>query len=280
MLKRFSRYFCLFLLLLSDTFSNHAIAAPPLKKDSLVLTLASRHADSKNFYLDVLSRACEAQGINIKINYLGELNLQRQLKYFEQGKLSLIWRMSSPLRDTKYHRVNTPLTDGKIAQRLLFINPQRQPAFDGIDSIDDFKRRQLTGAFGENWFDADVWRYNQLSYIEFSGDWSKIYHMLLSDNRGFQYFSRSITEITKESEHYPALVIEPNLLLEFDNDMFFYTHKNDDALHQTLSNALIAAQKSGLLEDIIIEHFGDLDTLYNTHMRTRIKLNTPLLFEQ
>ena len=115
-------------------------------------------------------------------------------------------------RDQKYRRIDVPLTQGKIAQRLLLVNINNQSKFNSVKHLQDFIDSKSTGVFGENWYDVDVWRHNKLPFIELSGNMSKIYQMLHHGNRGFDYFSRSIVEIENELKAHPYLAIERNLI--------------------------------------------------------------------
>ena len=239
------------------------------------LTLASRNPIASDYYIDLINQSLNALNHPITINRLGQLNYQRQIKYFEQGKLSLIWRMGSKARDDQYLRVNVPLTEGRIAQRLLLINPFSLADFNKVKTAQDFNTHSLIGAFGENWFDAQVWQKNNLPYVSFAGDLTKIYTMLANGNRGFNYFSRGVSEIEKEQKQYPHLIIEPNLLLSFNNDMYIYVHKNNTQLHNLLTRALSNARQNGLINQLMLEHFGDLNAKFNLNQRTHIKLELP-----
>lgn len=92
----------------------------------LEITMSSRNQSGNEYYQTLLSRAFENAGVPYQIKHLGQINTQRQIKFFEQGKQSLIFRMRSPLRDQRYLRVDVPLTNGLIAKRLLLINENDQ----------------------------------------------------------------------------------------------------------------------------------------------------------
>lgn len=239
------------------------------------LKISTRNESNIRYFEQLLERSIHSIDQQVDITYIGALNYQRQISYFEANKVNVIWRMRSKERDQKYRRIDVPLTQRKIAQRLLLVNVNNQSKFNNVKNLQDFIDSKSTGVFGENWYDVDVWRHNKLPYIELSGDMSKIYQMLHHGNRGFDYFSRSIIEIENELQAHPYLAIERNLIFSFDTDMYFYIQKDNDALYQLLTNALKSAEKQGIIEDLLFEFYGDLENKYGLAQRTHIPLSIP-----
>ncbi|OUL56579.1 hypothetical protein B1199_18145 [Pseudoalteromonas ulvae] len=227
------------------------------------------------YYLELIQQSLIKAGTPLKINYQGKLNQQRQDKYFSENKLSLIIRLQSSLLDSNYLRVNVGLTRELIGKRVLLISPEHQRIFDNIHTKQDLINAGLTGGFGEGWFDATVWQYNQLPYIEFSGDKSKIFNMLASGRRHFEYFSRGVNEILHEHARYPDLAIEQHLLFEYHNDFFIYVNKDNPQLHSLLESALIQADTSGLMDELMMKHWGNLEARLNLLQRRHIDLKMP-----
>ena len=241
----------------------------------LEITMSSRNQSGNEYYQTLLSRAFENAGVPYQIKHLGQINTQRQIKFFEQGKQSLIFRMRSPVRDQRYLRVDVPLTNGLIAKRLLLINENDQKKISHINNLSDLKDTNLIAVFGEKWVDIDIWRYNKLAYIELTGDINKVYAMLKHGNRGFDYFSRGILEIVRDHQLHPYLSIEQKLLFDFNNDIYIYVRKNQKQLHQQLTLILKKAQDDGLIDEVIYEMYGDLSSQFNTEHRKTIKLQSP-----
>ncbi|WP_372771300.1 hypothetical protein [Pseudoalteromonas sp.] len=239
------------------------------------LKISTRNESNIRYFEQLLERSIHSIDHQVNITYIGTLNYQRQISYFEANKVNVIWRMRTKERDQKYRRIDIPLTNGKIAQRLLLVNINNQNKFNNVKNLQDFIDSNSTGVFGENWYDVDVWRHNKLPYIELSGDMNKIYQMLHHGNRGFDYFSRSIIEIENELNVHPYLAIERNLIFSFDTDMYFYIQKDNDALYQLLTNALKSAAKQGIIEDLLYEFYGDLKNKYRLAHRTHITLSVP-----
>ena len=258
------------------SFSNLVMGQVPDKQRQLTeLKLASTTPESFGYYLELIQQALIEAGTPIKINYQGKLNQQRQDKYLSENKLSIVIRLQSSLLDAQYLRVNVGLTRGLIGKRVLLISPFHQSIFDDIYTKEELISAGLTGGFGKGWFDATVWQFNQLPYVEFDGDKSKIFTMLASGRRHFEYFSRGVNEIIQEQKAYPELAIEQNLLFEYHNDFFIYVNKNNPQLHALLESALFQADTSGLMEELMIKHWGNLEERLNLLQRRNIELAMP-----
>lgn len=179
----------------------------------ITFNISSRNHENRNYYIELIKRSLEGEGYLVTFNDLGISNTRRQKTDLNENKLSLMWRLKTPLRDKSFTRVNIGLSNGLIAQRILFIKNKNQHAFENITNIEDFRKRNLVGEFGDSWFDIDIWHHNNLPYFEFLGDRQKIYTMLASGKRYIDYFSRGINEILAEAKRHPNLKIEQNLLL-------------------------------------------------------------------
>lgn len=247
----------------------------PVFSNSVELRISTRNEASISYFKELLERSLNAINKQAEIRYIGTLNYQRQISYFENNKINVIWRMKTAQRDKKYRRIDVPLTQGKIAQRLLLVNSKNQDSFDTVKSLQDFINTNRIGVFGENWYDVDVWRHNKLPYMELSGDISKIYQMLHRGNRGFDYFSRSIVEIENELRLHPYLAIERNLIFSFNTDMYFYIQKDNDALYELLTIALKNAVNTGIIDELMFEFYGDLQNKFDIDQRTHIQLSVP-----
>lgn len=267
-------FFCFIIFCFSFNSSAQLSKGINLNK-SITLNLSSRSYDSGGYFFELIKLALEKDGYQVTINNLGISNTQRQKKNLNNGSESLIWRLKTPLRDKNFTRVNIGLTKGLIAQRILLIRKNNQHIFSNIKNTQDFNNKNLVAAFGESWFDIEIWRHNNLPYIEFLGDRQKIYTMLASGKRNIDYFSRGINEITAEAKQYPNLNIEQSLLFCYQNDTYIYVKKDNIQLAKVLEKALTKAVKSGLLDKLIEKYWGDLKQELQLDTRTKIALDMP-----
>jgi len=242
---------------------------------SITLNLSSRSYENREYYFELIKLALEKDGYQVTINDLGISNTLRQKKNLNDGKVSLILRLKTPLRDKNFTKVNIGLTKGLIAQRVLLIRKHDQYIFNNIKNKQDLNDNNLVAAFGESWFDIAVWQHNNLPYIELLGDRQKIYTMLASGKRNIDYFSRGINEIMSESQRHPSLNIEQNLLICYKNDIYIYVKKDNHQLAEILEKAMIKADNSGLLDQLITKYWGNLKQELQLDTRTKITLDMP-----
>ena len=244
-------------------------------KDPPRLTISIGSDGNEKYFIELLQLAFSQAGETAIIETLSGLTHKRETLYLQAGKLTLVWRLASQQRDKLFKRVNIGLTGGKIGQRVFFIVPGEQHRFAGVKTAQDMIDRKLVGGFGENWFDIVIWRFNRLPSVELPGSTDKIFSMLEKGNRGFDYFSRGITEILAESQHHPELAIESSLLFKYNLDFYFYLSRRAAQFAYTLEYQLKVLQQQGVMEQLMHKHFGDLEQRLNLKERQVIQLALP-----
>ncbi|WDE06774.1 hypothetical protein SG34_007690 [Thalassomonas viridans] len=242
---------------------------------TITLTISNDTETNVSFYSDLLQQALLLAGYQVKVNFIGNLSYLRQIQYLQQGKIDLIWRLRTRERDEKLTRVDVGLTHGMIGQRIFLIPKGDQGRFARINNLAEFKNRKLTGGFGERWFDIEIWKYNQLPYVEIPGENRKIYPMLASKRRNIDYLSRGINEIVSEAQRFPDLEIETNLLFCYRLDMYFYLGPSATRYHRILTESLQQAEKHGLIKALIHKHWGNVEQILQLNKRQKIELQLP-----
>ncbi len=249
--------------------------AAELSLKPLALSLSFRDDDNDAYFAELLTQALKNGGYQANIKQIEGLTHHRQTKYLHEDKLSLVWRLRSAQRDRQLHLIGVSLTEGMIGQRVLLIPKGDQHKFDHITSLSQLIEARLVGGFGEGWFDSEVWQKNQLPYIEINGNTDKIYNMLASKRRGFDYFSRGVNEVITEARAYPQLSIEQRLLLIYPMDIYFYLPKSAVKLQKVLTAVLHKAKAEGLINRLIKKHWGDLEQQLQLSQRKKVYLNLP-----
>ena len=242
---------------------------------ALELNISTRVSGHENYYMDLLSTALAAAGHEVHVNSVGRATYYRQLRMLKNGQISLIWRLATAERDANLLRANVGLTNGLIGQRVLLIPKGDQYRFNKVESLEDFKIRRLVGGFGENWYDIDVWRANDLEALEIQGDVSKIFRMLGNRKRGIDYFSRGVNEVLGELKQYDDLAVEQSLLLVYQREMYFYFHPDNILLKNLVASALQQAKDSGVMAQVVRRHWGDFDTRLALKQRRVLQLQLP-----
>lgn len=229
------------------------------------------------YYFDLLRRSLEETGY--KLELIRHSNVpQRRIQYILDNDWQPYFHifLHTGERDERWKSIPFGLTESLIAHRVLFIPKGQQPVYDEVRTLEDFRNLNLVGAFGAHWYDIDVWKANDLAYMAKEGDWRVIYSMLEAGDRGIDYFSRGVTEILGEWELAPELEIEKRLLFLYDRDFRLYmTDKAYELFGAILEEALIYAGESGLIQELIREHWEEDFRRLGIDDRIVIRLQSP-----
>lgn len=227
------------------------------------------------FFYELLETAIEDAGHTL-ILVPEEMNQLRAKFSLGSGKISIFWLIESVERNEKYTKIEVPLTNGLIGNRVLLIKKGDQHLYNDVKNIEDFRSLNLVGGMGRKWFDAEVWKENNLRYKEKSGDWKSIFKMI-AGGRDFNYFSRGVNEIIVESEQHQYLDIEKRLIFVYDSDYHFYLSNlgvNAGLEHKhVIDGALKKARDDGLIDRLVTKYWGgNLKALdYDNRIRIYLK---------
>jgi hypothetical protein len=227
------------------------------------------------FFHQLLKESLEANGHQVTLKSIEGVPQSQVYSKLETGAVTIFWGLKTHDRDQKFARVSNRLTNGLYGQRVAFVRKGQEALFQNVKSLDDLRKSGLVAGFGQIWFDVDVWRGNELPVHTEAGDWQVLFRLLASGKRGLDYFPRSVVEINEEAATHPGLSIEPNLLMVYDHDVFFYVSKSAEQLVPLVQAALAKADSSGLKARLIETHFGQNNRQLNLDKRTRISLKTP-----
>lgn len=230
--------------------------------------------ESHQYFHELLAKSLEAKGEEFAIT-TKEMPQKRAVRMLEQGGITLFWLIQSDQRDQDYLPVKVGLTNSLIGHRILFIPKGTQAQYDGVNSLEDFRKLGKVGGFGKNWFDVRVWVHNNLPVYEKDGDWNALYKMVASQKRGVDYFSRGFNEILAESEQHPDLEIENRLMLVYNRDFLFYLSKKHGQLSEVLQKALESAKQEGLMDQLIRKYWAQDFEKLKFDQRVKIPLETP-----
>ena len=251
----------------------------PAGADEMTLRIADQEDRTYEFYHILLETAFEEAGHKLTLIKRSGLPQKRIFALFDHGEIDIHWMLESKQRNEKYHAIPVGITGGLAGHRILLISPEQQPLFSSVRTLEEFRALNLPGGFGENWFDIDVWKLNDLRHTVQPGDWRVIFTILQSPKRreisDIQYFSRGVTEVALEIAQYPALTAEENLLFIYDRDFKFYLNKNDIARRELLTSVLKQAETSGLIKRLVERYHGQSLANLNLENRIRFQLKTP-----
>jgi hypothetical protein len=134
--------------------------------------------------------------------------------------------------------------------RLLLIRADDQARFSQVKSIEDL--RQLRGGIGSHWPDRRVMEENGLPLVV-SVSYFTLFKMLASNR--FDYYSRGIHQVLPEISTYAdkGVVLERELLLQYDNPVYFYLNKSNTQLAERLAAGLKIAMEDGSFDALFAQ---------------------------
>ncbi len=252
-------------------------AVPAVYGETVNLKIGAVRAGGQQYFVELLKQAVTAQGHDLNMEVFNKLPQKRILYMLKHGALSTAWFLRKKEKDDKFAFVNVGITNGLIGHRILFIGKGRQQEYDTVKTLEDFRNLGKVGAFGRSWYDVDVWKHNNLTYIERDGAWrNKIYRQIGAGNRGVDYFSRGFFEIAGEyKEHGKHVDIEQRLVLIYDRDFVYYLSKPAEKYKALLEKALINARETGLMDKLMKQNLSESFDTIDLSKRIKIHLKNP-----
>jgi len=156
--------------------------------------------------------------------------------------IDVIWAPASPELESELLPVKVSLLKDLNNYRLLLIRPDSQAEFSKVKTLNDL--RKFKGGMSSQWFDADIMEANGLPLVKAVG-YGKLFKMLAA--KRFDYFSRGLYQIQTEVNFYPDLhlAIEKDLMLHYQNEVYFFVNKENEVLAKRLKTGLEIALKDG-----------------------------------
>lgn len=219
----------------------------------------------KNDYMHALLRASlKKENFDVKFTYSTiPMNRKRAIEELShEGSINLAWFSMSKSAHSNLVHTTLPLYKGLHGKRLLMINQSQQHRFANINSLDELK--PLVALQKHTWSDYDVLIRNGLT-VNGEHDYDVMLKLLATGLA--DYFPRSVSAIATEiaKQPYKQLMIEPTIMLQYENFYHFYAHKKDQLLVTRLQRGLLKLQQS-----------GEFDELYQRYIsRSYSALNLP-----
>lgn len=198
---------------------------------------------------------------------------KRLLREMERGSLDATWMPYA--RDLEYDvvPVKVRLLKNLSDYRVFLVRSGETGRFAGVKSLEDL--RKFKGGIGSHWADRRVMEENGLPLV-LSMSYFNLFKMLKSGR--FDYFSRGVYQARAEAQAHAnqGIVVEPRLLLRYENPVYFYVHKNNQLLAQRLEAGLKIAMEDGSF-DTLFSQVGNLrwgEKLLEQNNRRIIQLHT------
>ncbi|MEP1216873.1 MAG: hypothetical protein ABJM11_05320 [Marinobacter sp.] len=222
------------------------------------LTLRLGGINEFNYLSDLLTQVLEAEGYEVEIIKVSNVPMTRMERMLEDGQITAMMLGQTPHRSEHFLPVEVAMTDNLMNQRILFIPRDEQHRYNDVETLEDFRALGLMAGMGISWRDYGIWLANNLPVYGVPGDWRRLYDMLAFGNRGIDYLPRGAQEMAKEWQEHPKLDVEQNLVLVYDTDHVLYISPEEADLHRLLSKLLPEASRSGLIGNLVEEHYPEV----------------------
>jgi len=166
----------------------------------------------------------------------------RLLREIELGRVDITWMPYNRNAPAQLMPVKIRLLKNLSDHRVFLIRADDQARFSQVQSIEDLRR--LRGGIGSHWPDRTVMEENGLPLV-LSLSYFNLFKMLASNR--FDYYSRGIHQVLPEVSAYAdkGLALERELILRYENPVYFYVNKSNTLLAERLSAGLKIAMDDG-----------------------------------
>lgn len=237
-------FVCSLFLGCSSAAAEQVYAAPAQIVISQMASHDINHEDYYFTHLLMLALAkTESQYGKVSLVELSNRKTDKRLQSELLAKnIDLLWSPTSPELEAELLPVKISLLKELNNYRLLLIRPEIQSEFSRVKTLNDL--RQFKGGMSAQWVDAHIMQANGLPLVKAVG-YGKLFKMLAA--KRFDYFSRGLYQIQTEVNFYPNLhlAIEKDLMLHYQNEVYFFVNKDNKALAERLRLGLEMAQKDG-----------------------------------
>ena len=196
----------------------------------------------------------------------------RLLRDIELGRVDVTWMPYNINAPAKLMPIKVRLLKNLSDHRVFLIRADDQPRFSNVKTIEDL--RKLRGGIGSHWPDRIVMEENGLPLV-LSLSYFNLFKMLASNR--FDYYSRGVHQVFPEVSAYAdkGLALEQELLLRYDNPVYFYVNKSNTLLAERLSLGMKKAMEDGSFDALFnqFEHFAWAEALLEQGNRRVIPLS-------
>jgi hypothetical protein len=171
----------------------------------------------------------------------------RLLREIELGRVDITWMPYNINAPAQLMPIKIRLLKNLSDHRVFLIRADDQARFSQVKTIEDLRR--LRGGIGSHWPDRIVMEENGLPLV-LSLSYFNLFKMLASNR--FDYYSRGVHQVLPEVSAYAdkGLALERELLLRYENPVYFYVNKSNTLLAERLSLGLKIAVEDGSFDEL------------------------------
>ncbi|MBR7801542.1 transporter substrate-binding domain-containing protein [Undibacterium fentianense] len=192
-----------------------------------------------------------------------------------QGKLDVIWTMTSDEREQQIRAIKVPIDKGFFGWRIPFVHQDNPNLLEKVRTKEDLAK--FRAGQGNLWPDTDILRSNGLPVI--TGSDESLGNMLRA--KRFDYFPRPVIAIWNEKKNadYRQLAIDTNVILHYPTAFYFFVAPEKTQLAEDLTRGLKRAVDDGSFEKVFNRYFAQFIRDANIKNRIIFELKNPLIKE-
>lgn len=279
--KRYLQYRCLMCILFTSFLMGAPVNSLADEVKPLMTVVISREKkitpDHDDYYFSMLLELALTKTVSSHGPYRIKLVpvmpiTNRLLREIELGRVDITWMPYNIHAPAQLMPVKIRLLKNLSDHRVFLIRADDQVRFSRVNTIEDLRR--LRGGIGSHWPDRIVMEENGLPLV-LSISYFNLFKMLTS--KRFDYYSRGVHQVLPEVNAYAdkGLVLERELLLRYENPVYFYVNKSNIQLAERLSVGLKIAMEDGSFDALFhqFESFTWADAMLKQANRRVIPLS-------
>lgn len=238
----------------------------------VVLPKSSNPNISVNHYMiQLIEEALALEDYTANVSYSAEPMNQKRAIYSLQHQqiVNLYWLASNEELELTLRSIKIPLYKGLHGSRILLIHKSLANEFGKITTLEQLK--PYIGLQKASWSDYTILINNGLT-VDGSHTYEAMHKAL--NNRLGDYFPRSALTVLSEYQNNKTdnIMIEQNLLLQYPNNYYFFTNKQNELLAGALESGIQKLLTNGRFEEIFHQYFGKRLNGLNIQQRTVVAL--------
>lgn len=176
----------------------------------------------------------------------------------------------------QYYVIPFPVDRGATGYRVAFVHSDLANDFCPISNVKALKKFNIVQGIG--WLDADILKHNGFKVYDIS-EYQQMFGMV--DKKRIDLFFRGINEVDMEIDlvkrDYPALTLEPCVLVHYPLPRFFVTYKENIANAKRVETGLKRAFEDGSFIKLWNEYFSEGIEKLNLGNRHFFELENPYI---
>lgn len=177
-----------------------------------------------------------------------------ELTEMNNGKVDIVWMMTSYEREFFATPVPIPLTQGLLSYRLCLINKDNPNIFSEIKDRTDFIDNEYSIGQVTDWPDTRILREDGFEVEAYE---TKPYIVRELEEGEIDCFARGTNEIWGELESYNNLTVDKNIFFQYYSPVYFFASPNNKKLADRIKRGLDSALKNGKFCELLMKHYGE-----------------------